>query len=206
MYYDNILQHSSFTDDSQQNSEILIISTPVSNTSSASKLQSENKLPKYNPSAKHKNTSDRVVETRLKNSGTTSVSIPWTRLSMKKSVIYTSNYSMTKSSKQNEYLSTNNTALYAYNFTNSYKSFLKSENQSMGSISTNVSSLASPMFATNSTSYLDNGLNGDENEPSNDFLPSEGAPVGSGLVILLLLAGSYIIYKNKKVNAFLDKH
>lgn len=36
--------------------------------------------------------------------------------------------------------------------------------------------------------------------------PPEGTPVGSGIMILLLLAGSYIIYKNKKVNAFLDKH
>ncbi len=62
---------------------------------------------------------------------------------------------------------------------------------SEGSYTSSISSIPAPQLAGASFD-TNQGLKGDPDDPSDDFLPPEGAPVGEGLMILLALAGVYL--------------
>ncbi len=63
--------------------------------------------------------------------------------------------------------------------------------------SSSISSIPAPQLA-NGTGFANNGYDGNPDDPSDDFLPPEGAPVGGGLMALLALAGVYLFRIRRK--------
>lgn len=63
--------------------------------------------------------------------------------------------------------------------------------------SQSITHLTGPMLA--GEAFAENGdpNDGNTNDASSDFLPPEGAPVGQGLIVLLLFAGAYFFYRRK---------
>lgn len=64
--------------------------------------------------------------------------------------------------------------------------------------SSGMTHLTGPMLG--GEAFAENGAPnvGNPNNPSDDFLPPEGTPVGNGLWFMLLLAGIYALYNNLK--------
>lgn len=67
-----------------------------------------------------------------------------------------------------------------------------------GSYSSSISSIPAPMLAPSPSDVLSHGLTGNTDEPDDGFLPPEGAPVGEGVMILLIFAGLYFFSYRRK--------
>lgn len=66
-----------------------------------------------------------------------------------------------------------------------------------GSYSSSISSIPAPRRA--SETYMEHGLTGGSaDDPDDGFLPPEGAPVGEGVMILLIFAGLYFFSYRRK--------
>jgi hypothetical protein len=177
------------------NKEIYIVSSPRIYSSG---MKSGNKTARYKPSGRNSSAQLKPMNMDVKRDNSIMSGLNASRSSLALSSSF-SGQSVTKRKSKDDFNSGGGTGMISQIQATgrSRSSFLSSEGGSSGgglgrtSLSSDYSSATGNLTAP----LLANGLDGDDDDPSDELPPPTGAPVGDELWVLLMLALGYVGWK-----------
>ena len=174
------------------NKEIFIVSSPRIYSSG---MKSGNKTTRYKPSGRNSSIQQKPMNMDVMRDNSIMSGINSSRSSTVQSS-YSTGHSLAKRNTKDDTYATGIGMITQYQATGRSKSSSISEGTSVGIAGR--TSLSSDNLSTTSnltTPMLVNGLDGNNDDPSDELPPPVGAPVGNGFWILLLLALGYVGWK-----------